>query len=802
MLKLFGEIVQGEAKGAITRVKSGISTRKWIAFLCMIALVFTAFPLMSVTAGAGTAIYAKTTDYLNLRSGAGTSYSVKKVIPTNTTVTVTDRSNKDWLKVRLSDGTTGYCSADYLDITTDCTTTDYVNLRSGAGTGYSVVTTISPKTRLDILRFNGSTWAYVKMASGKKGYVCTDYVSYTNTAATTASSTNSDNSSKDTDTASVSPLKLSASTLTIGVDQVTKMSVSGNTGTVKWVTSNISILKVTSSGTIQGVAPGTANVVCTDTAAKVSATCKVTVVKTDFTSIKLSASSKTITAPASFMLTAATNNGSTKVVWKSSDTAVSSVSSSGKVTGKMAGTAIITASDTNGIVKASCKVTVKSNDKITLSKSSATVNVGSSIPLSARLSNASMSVDWISSNTSVAYVRDGMVSGLKAGTATITAVDKSGTISDSCTVTVKSVSSGNVSLSRYSGTVSAGKTLYIQGYNGYNWSTSDSCIATVSNGMINTKMPGKVAISCSDNNGNKAVCVVTVTDAAPVKFVYPSPNSATLNSTIKLIAITDKQRTAVDFYVILSDTKKVRVSATSKVSEGSTYVWTANYKAASAGTYTIKAYANSASGWASCADAVSTIFVSSKTNSAAAGLEKLRPSDGLINFIAEKEGFCSSITYDSIANNVPTLGYGLVVHEGETFYNGLTSREAYAQLVKSVNGDTFASRMNSFLVGNGLRFNQQQFDALVSFSYNLGTGWSYSSDLRDILLRSGGKNLNNVNKDALISEMLAYHHSCGQCYYGLLYRRADELEMFLYGDYISDGRQNKYHFPNPSCISW
>ena len=50
--------------------------------------------------------------------------------------------------------------------------------------------------------------------------------------------------------------------------------------------------------------------------------------------------------------------------------------------------------------------------------------------------------------------------------------------------------------------------------------------------------------------------------------------------------------------------------------------------------------------------------------------------------------------------------------------------------------------------------------------------------------------------------MLAYHHAGGQCYYGLLYRRADELEMFLYGDYISDGSRNKYGFPSPYCISF
>ena len=67
---------------------------------------------------------------------------------------------------------------------------------------------------------------------------------------------------------------------------------------------------------------------------------------------------------------------------------------------------------------------------------------------------------------------------------------------------------------------------------------------------------------------------------------------------------------------------------------------------------------------------------------------------------------------------------------------------------------------------------------------------------------SAVRDLNCVNKNALIKEMLAYHHAGGICYYGLLYRRADELEMFLYGNYTSDGYKNNYNFPDPYCIKF
>ena len=55
------------------------------------------------------------------------------------------------------------------------------------------------------------------------------------------------------------------------------------------------------------------------------------------------------------------------------------------------------------------------------------------------------------------------------------------------------------------------------------------------------------------------------------------------------------------------------------------------------------------------------------------------------------------------------------------------------------------------------------------------------------------RNLNLVNKNAVIGELIQWHHAGGQCVWGLLYRRIDELEVFFYGDYIRDGSSNKYN---------
>ena len=64
-------------------------------------------PTATPTPAPSGTVQAKTTAGVNLRRGAGTGYGIIKVVPENTTVTVTDTSNSQWYKVKLSDGTEG-----------------------------------------------------------------------------------------------------------------------------------------------------------------------------------------------------------------------------------------------------------------------------------------------------------------------------------------------------------------------------------------------------------------------------------------------------------------------------------------------------------------------------------------------------------------------------------------------------------------------------------------------------------------------------------------------------------------------
>lgn len=560
----------------------------------------------------------------------------------------------------------------------------------------------------------------------------------------------------------------------------------------------------------------------------------------------------------------ATKASVTTMSFSSSNTSVVTVSAKGIVKGIKAGTATITAKDTKLNRSASCKITVTNqtyvppearNETLTVSPSTATIFKGGSYELS--VSGNASRVSYSSSNTSVATVSSsGVIKGVGIGSATITV--KSTYKSATCTVNVISGggSSGNVHISNTSASMPAGKTLLLRSTTaGVSWSSSDTSIATVSGGYVVGKRAGTVTIYASTSSGY-ASCVVTVSAAAPIRFAYCSPNCATIGQKVSFIAITDQSRTAACFKIYYSDGSTKLVSATSKSIDGNNYVWTGYGTFSAYGAYKVVAYSKISGSWQTCADGTTSAFVVNSKDKTTTVCAERRASDEVISLIATFEGFLSDIYNDPWTGD-PTIGYGRVIFTGQQFYNHLTKREAFAYLVQTVNNDGYATKMNEFLLGNKVKYNQQQFDALVCLVYNTGTGVvTGDDDVKSALLNcsngggssttyyingsgvrlrqgpgtntsiimemdygtvitiiqktssswykvkltngtvgyvstdyissrttGGNLDLNYVNKQNLIKQICQYHHAGGECVWGLLYRRIDEMEMFFYGDY-------------------
>lgn len=756
----------------------------------MLCAALVAVNSSTLAASAAGSVYAKTTSDLNVRTGAGLNYDRITVIDENTKVTVIDRTNPDWLKVKLSNGTTGYCYADYLDITTDGYTTDYVNVRYGASTNYGVIKTVPKNTKVDILRFEGSSWAYIKLSDGTKGYMCTNYVTYSAPSSTTTSVT----------TASAD-MKLSVGTTRIAVGTSLTIKASNNQGSVTWKSSNTKAVKIDSSGKATAIAAGTAVITATDSKTKKSVQCTLNAVKTEFTKITLSETSKTLNVGQSFTLKATTNTKSTNVKFKSLNTAVATVDEKGKVTAVAKGTANIRAYDSTGIIVALCSITVNGKDTITLSASNITINAGSSKVITANKSNQSMQINWSSSDTSVACVRGGRISGLSAGTAVITASDSTGKIYAKCTVKVNGVSKGNLYISRNTFSTTVGKDFILKASNGVSWDTSDSYIATVSDsGIVHAHNSGKVAISYCDKYGHMAVCVLTVNAAEPVRAAYNSPNLAKVGQVVTLTAVTDKTVSDV-YFKVNGNGISTSVKSTSKTEKNGRYIWTAQYKAPCEGHFTTSAYATRNGRESTCDDAFGNFYVSN-TDSSVSYLGTHYVTDKDIAFIREKEGFVSSIRDDALAPGNMTVGYGCVIGEGKGFYNNMITEEANAMLIDRVNYE-MGYVLNNFFYDYKLKCNQQQFDALVSFAYNLGAYWIYddeydfANEFKNFSSGSYAKDISYMDRNVIINNMTQFTKSGTRNYWGLLYRRIDELEIFFYNEYKNDGRQNKHNFKYP-----
>ena len=249
------------------------------------------------------------------------------------------------------------------------------------------------------------------------------------------------------------------------------------------------------------------------------------------TSISLSKSSATIAVGSTLQLTySVTPSDATNqaVTWTSSNTAVATVSSGGLVTAKARGTATITATTTDGSnLSASCEITVKQlATGITLNKTTATINNGETLQLTASVtpSNANnTAVTWTSSNTSVATVSSsGLVTAKGRGTASITATTTDGTnLSATCEITVNQLATG-ISLSQTTASIVVDKTLQLTATitpsNTTNktvaWTSSDNNIATVDNtGLVTAKNVGSATITATTTDGTNlsATCQVTVT---------------------------------------------------------------------------------------------------------------------------------------------------------------------------------------------------------------------------------------------------------------------------------------------------
>jgi len=199
---------------------------------------------------------------------------------------------------------------------------------------------------------------------------------------------------------------------------------------VVWSSSNPSVATVDADGLVTGAGIGTASISAVSVAdASKQAVCSVTVKYADPVKITISSEATDIVLDETVALTTSIEpyNALQTVTWSSNAESIATVDASGLVTAVGVGQARISArSVADNHYEGVCIVTVDYPDPtgVTLSQSSANIDVTQQISLSASISpeNASQQIIWSSSNPDVATVNDsGRIQGVAYGTATITA---------------------------------------------------------------------------------------------------------------------------------------------------------------------------------------------------------------------------------------------------------------------------------------------------------------------------------------------------------------------------------------------
>ncbi|MBR6283532.1 MAG: Ig-like domain-containing protein [Muribaculaceae bacterium] len=312
----------------------------------------------------------------------------------------------------------------------------------------------------------------------------------------------------------------------------TVMPTDATDKSLTWTTSNSAVAQVNNNGMVTAVAPGTATITAkaNDGSGK-RATCRVTVKPVLVTSVTVTPASVDMQAGDTIKLstTVLPANATNKTLtWKSSNTSVATVSSMGVVTARSVGSAIITATATDGSGKAgTCQVTVRPTmvSSITLDPNNAQIEVGKTLPIRATVapSNAAnKTLSWRTSNATVATVsNNGVVNALSAGQATITATANDGSgVSAACILTVTPVMVTSLTIPTQC-EIEVGATAKLiatvlpenASDNTLAWTSSNPAIVTVNNnGLITAKSEGTAHITAITQDGSDlhAQCTVVV----------------------------------------------------------------------------------------------------------------------------------------------------------------------------------------------------------------------------------------------------------------------------------------------------
>src|SRR6266566_2374180 len=237
------------------------------------------------------------------------------------------------------------------------------------------------------------------------------------------------------------------------------------------------------------------------------------------------------------------------IVWASSNQAVANVNTSGIATAAATGSTTIAATSEGHSGTATLTVTAVTVPvaSVTVSPASASVQAGQTVQLTATPKDANgnalsgRTVTWASSNGAVGTVNgSGLVTGVVAGSTTITATSEGQSGSSAVTVTAGPLPVASVTVSPASASVPVGQAVQLTATpkdasgnpltgRTVTWTSSNTSAGTVNgSGLVTCVVAGSTTITAT-SEGKSGTSAVTVTAApVPVASVTVSPATASV----------------------------------------------------------------------------------------------------------------------------------------------------------------------------------------------------------------------------------------------------------------------------------
>jgi uncharacterized protein YjdB len=227
------------------------------------------------------------------------------------------------------------------------------------------------------------------------------------------------------------------------------------------------------------------------------------------------------------------NTSDKNIKWTSSNPKIISIDDNGNIIANAKGTAMITATSEKEIT---ASVKVESYVEVNLLEikpTSMTIEKGKTgvLTLTILPDTADQNgITWFSSDTNIATVENGVVTGKKSGDVTITAKSVNGkTVNAS--ITINEIYAESINLDKNEISLLVGENANLSATilpsnttdKGIEWSSSDYKIVDIENGKVTARSHGIATINAYSSNKKRTTAIITVTEKAPIKinnFMY------------------------------------------------------------------------------------------------------------------------------------------------------------------------------------------------------------------------------------------------------------------------------------------